>query len=63
MSYGDGMLILIRPAVCMAVLSLLLWEERDPEMLAKLIDSWHYRPLLTDHEAAEVVRHVAEQPL
>jgi hypothetical protein len=63
MPYRPGMPIVIRPVLNMAVASLLLWRERDPELLEKLIDSWWYRPLLTDHEAREVVRHVAEQPL
>jgi hypothetical protein len=46
----------------MAVASLLLWDTRDVELLTRLIDSWHYRPLLTDHEAQEVVRYVANLP-
>lgn len=63
MSYGRPMLIVMRPVLNAAVAALLLWHERDPELLAKLIDSWYYRPLLTDREAEEVVRHVADQPL
>jgi hypothetical protein len=62
-SYRPPMLIVIRPVLNMAVASLLLWDTRDPILLAKLMDSWHYRPLLTDREAEEVVRHVANQPL
>lgn len=53
----------LRPVIILAIDSLYLWQERDPELLWKLIESWHYRPLLSDFEAREVVRHVANQPL
>jgi hypothetical protein len=61
--YRRPMLIATRPVVIRAVESLLLWDTRDTVLLAKLLDSWLFRPLLSDHEAGEVVRHVAEQPL
>lgn len=53
----------LRPVIILAIDSLYMWQERDPELLWKLIESWHYRPLLSDFEAREVVRHVANQPL
>lgn len=63
MSYGQPMLILMRPVLGMAVMSLLMWDTRDDVLLAKLLESWHYRPLLTDNEAEAVVNHVARLPL
>jgi len=58
-SYRPPMLIVVRPVLNMAVASLMIWDTRDTELLTKLIDSWHYRPLLSDREAEEVVRYVA----
>lgn len=57
------MLKVARTVVIRAVESLLLWDTRDVILLRKLIESWYFRPLLTDREAEEVVRHVADQPL